>query len=807
MILLIVTEVKNFKMEHIFAKIGYSLSSIRNNPIDLVLDMLYIKNPDGSPRWIWNANSSKPSFLKFYNIGSFRAWVFASTIKTVFILRLQKIVFSRKTYFATQINTPILDCKKNWALFTGTIGPNNKAILYTNNLFYKIATTPNAEELINRELTILKKIHGYCNAFITPKALPISNEIIQLSDVSENGTRSKTITAGHLFTLMAMDKIEPQTKKVSEWNLFQSLKQEFNHIDDCRIPRNMIRKIKILIAKIVKDDKIELSFSQGDFTPWNMYERNGKIALYDWEFASFERSRGFDYFHFIIQQGVLVDHKSWSTIYKDIKEECVGEFGNQLFNNDLEKLNEYLKWYLLINCISSLKTYTNHPKWYKQIHWSLRVWDEALNIFLDKDYCPRQILLLDLFDLLQNQDYSALKFFNGFPEELSVNSDIDLVVHKKTNQLIVSFLKNHHFVYKITIKKKSFMNTIQVFLNDGTLLSLDLIWQLKIKNLEILDAKQVITANILNEYGVRNATSADTARFIALFYSLNNAAIPANYLEYEVALQNSNQPLDLIIKEYFRNCKKSKKSLLCFIKSNKNNQAISYLRNTLNYFMDTLKNSLTNRGFMVTFSGVDGAGKSTVIEHIAFRIEKQLRKPVVVLRHRPSILPILSVWSKGKVQAHHDVNEGLPRQGKNKSSFSSFLRFSYYYIDYLLGQFIVYFKYIFRGKVVIYDRYYFDFINDCKRSNIVLPKKLTLFFYRFLLKPEFNFFLFADAAIILKRKEELNKATIEKLTADYHDLFESLSSKSNAAIYRSIINIDLEATLDQVIQTILISKK
>jgi thymidylate kinase len=291
-----------------------------------------------------------------------------------------------------------------------------------------------------------------------------------------------------------------------------------------------------------------------------------------------------------------------------------------------------------------------------------------------------------------------------------------------------------------------------------------------------------------------------------LFYILNNAEVPTKYLGYKLALQNSNQPLDLIIKDYFETTKKDKLPLLHFIEKDEKNKPALLIKNTFNYFLDTLKNSFNNTGFVITFSGVDGAGKSTVIENIAFRIEKQLRKPVVILRHRPSILPILSVWSKGKKQAHLDVIAGLPRQGKNKSILSSLARFSYYYLDYLLGQFVVYFKYTFRGKVVIYDRYYFDFINDSKRSNIVLPKKITSFLYRFLLSPKFNFFLFADADIILKRKEELTKATIEKLTTDYHDLFQLLQSKSTNTVYESINNLELELTLNQVLKTIVLAK-
>jgi hypothetical protein len=43
-------------------------------------------------------------------------------------------------------------------------------------------------------------------------------------------------------------------------------------------------KIKILNNSLRKT-KWNFYFLQGDFTQWNMYERNGKIALYDWELA------------------------------------------------------------------------------------------------------------------------------------------------------------------------------------------------------------------------------------------------------------------------------------------------------------------------------------------------------------------------------------------------------------------------------------------------------------------------------------------------------------------------------------------
>ena len=344
------------------------------------------------------------------------------------------------------------------------------------------------------------------------------------------------------------------------------------------------------------------------------------------------------------------------------------------------------------------------------------------------------------------------------------------------------------------------MTSILVFLKDGSLLALDLITQLKVKNIEIMDAKKIIASGSRNRYGVKNASDRDTAQFIALFYLLNGSKIPTKYLLTQNYLKNTTSSFDIMLQN-------SPKEVLNFIKKEKPNTSFHYIKNTMNYLMDTLKNSLNNKGFVITFSGVDGAGKSTVIENIAVRVEKQLRKKVVVLRHRPSVLPILSVWTKGKEKAHQDAIESLPRQGKNNSLLSSLFRFSYYYTDYILGQFVVYFKHIFRGHVVIYDRYYFDFINDSKRSNIELPKKVTLFCYRFLLKPKFNFFLFADADIILKRKQELSKITIEKLTYDYHSLFESLSSKSHFSTYETINNIELEITLNRIVGTLIQNEK
>jgi len=103
-----------------------------------------------------------------------------------------------------------------------------------------------------------------------------------------------------------------------------------------------------------------------------------------------------------------------------------------------------------------------------------------------------------------------------------------------------------------------------------------------------------------------------------------------------------------------------------------------------------------------------------------------------------------------------------------------------------------------RGKVVLYDRYYFDFINDSKRSNINLPTWVTTLGYKLVMKPHINFFLYADAETILARKQELDAETITTLTKKYLDLFKKLNKQDKSKAYVPINNIDLNTTVNAI---------
>jgi thymidylate kinase len=295
-----------------------------------------------------------------------------------------------------------------------------------------------------------------------------------------------------------------------------------------------------------------------------------------------------------------------------------------------------------------------------------------------------------------------------------------------------------------------------------------------------------------------------------LFYILNNASLPEKYSAYFNGLSSTDK--DILNKELY--WKKilgtnrvaelfeynvvNHKAVVSTLKNDKANKGINRLVNIAEYCFDKLRELRFKKGFIITFSGVDGAGKSTIIAHVKNNLEKKYRRKVVVLRHRPSVLPMLSAWKMGREAAEQRAANTLPRTGNNSSKLSSLLRFGYYYTDYLLGQFVVQAKYVYRGYIVVYDRYYFDFINDAKRSNITLPTGFTKAGYSFLLKPEFNFFLYADAQVILNRKKELDGITIKALTTKYLGLFDDLKKHSFSAKYVAIENETVGATLSTI---------
>jgi len=758
-------------------KLGFAECAQSNN----CKTLYYIKNPDGSPRWIWNSENTRPDFLKFYLISNFRSKAFSLFIKLIFQLSLQHLFFKKnKINVSIQKDSKLIHfIKQDFALFTGTEGPNRKLVLFSNNLFIKIALNENSSSIIENEKEILLKIKQG-NFYETPKVEFFKKGVLMLRDVSRNGIRNSNFSAHHARALNELMENFPVSYSSLNFESFQENLRIKSGISFNKIPKNLIAKLELLGLEL-SHKTLKFCFAHRDFTPWNCFVNNEKINVYDFELADPQTPFGFDVFHFVMQQAILVDRLSWNEIKPKLKYAfqllCKENAENE---NDF---NTYLKAYLFTNIEKYITIYSHQPIWHPQINWLFNTWNDALSDLLSEQISHRKLLIGDVFDFLQNETYAAIKFPQINPTQLPELADIDLLLSKKTARNISNFLIKHSLIKQIKIQKQSKMYSVLVLLKDERVLALDLIWKLKRKSLTFLNTENALNNVSVNQFGIKNLNEVNTKSYLKYFYGLNQSQIPIKYNSF------FNNKSDEIL-----NYLQLKKEVM----NMPENKGFSKIKNQISYLLDAFNLTFQNKGFIITFSGVDGAGKSTVIEHTKELLIKKFRRNVIVIRHRPSLLPILSAWTKGKEKAEQNAANTLPRQGKNKNVLSSLIRFAYYYSDYLFGQFYIKYKYVFRGDIVLYDRYYFDFINDSVRSNLTLPKWITKIGYKFLLKPNFNFFLYANAETILSRKKELDATVINQLTADYIQLFEAYS-KNSKSLYCAVENINLNETLNLII--------
>jgi thymidylate kinase len=423
----------------------------------------------------------------------------------------------------------------------------------------------------------------------------------------------------------------------------------------------------------------------------------------------------------------------------------------------------------------------------------------------------RKIFVQYFFREIAGLRYAFLKFNHKKIDDIPATSDIDLLIDKHELNSILDIIRNGNDIEKIDLHRKSYVTFVSVYFNDGSYVELDLINRFDRKGIIYLDSETVLNNTIVRDH-LKLAGELHNFEYTMLFSMINDSDVPVRYRDYYASLSFSERAeifsyicnkYDLSINtldELYERKLRGPKKILRQILTQPINKGLPRLIHRFRYFGDALRDAVNSKGITVTFSGVDGAGKSTVLENVRVTLQKKYRQKTVVLRHRPSLLPILSSVKHGKKKAEKLTSQNLPRQGNNKSTISSLIRFLYYYVDYVIGQYYIYFRYTLRGYTVLYDRYYFDFIIDSKRSNISLPKPIMRWCYYFVFKPKVNVFLYAPPEVILSRKQEMSSKDIQKLTGEYRELFEELGKSTEKQRYLVINNTNLEETLSVIMK-------
>ncbi len=184
--------------------------------------------------------------------------------------------------------------------------------------------------------------------------------------------------------------------------------------------------------------------------------------------------------------------------------------------------------------------------------------------------------------------------------------------------------------------------------------------------------------------------------------------------------------------------------------------------------------AFANRPFLISFSGIDGAGKSTQIDYLKTYLEEQGLR-VLLLTFWDNV----AVFSRirggvGQRTAPAPAAEGafLPRNNKHiRKWYLSTARAGFYILDVVQLHRLLADPHVESYDVVIFDRYVYDQI-----ANIYSKSALARLYSKLLLKqtpaPDLAFIIDADPDAAFARKPEYPLDFVHKNQQDFLNLRE-----------------------------------
>jgi hypothetical protein len=209
-----------------------------------------------------------------------------------------------------------------FALFTGTPGYLRKSTIQimdpTGTIlgYCKIGDTPQTKAILQNEANMLSLVRGLslCNTR-TPELL-YSGEQVSGDFYLIQSTSKDHLSAAPLIPddrhLDFLKRLTEQTKSKSfspESACYRDVFDGLYSIRGCA-GEELYQEIKSTLewaSRILTRAKVMLCLAHRDFTPWNTFVNEGRLFVFDWEFARPNWTPLTDAFHFILQKGILVD--------------------------------------------------------------------------------------------------------------------------------------------------------------------------------------------------------------------------------------------------------------------------------------------------------------------------------------------------------------------------------------------------------------------------------------------------------------------------------------------------------------------
>jgi thymidylate kinase len=398
---------------------------------------------------------------------------------------------------------------------------------------------------------------------------------------------------------------------------------------------------------------------------------------------------------------------------------------------------------------------------------------------------------------IKNIKYFVLRNFEGLPEHNS-SKDIDIIIepgsYKRVSTILFAILKENNISNLKVVQYERVHCCYGIDPDKDFSIHIDLIEGYLSKGFEVFDFEELYNqTEIYKNFKVLN--SSYDAIMLLYYKVIGSKQLKEQYKrKISAVYKKDNKVIDETIK---RTLNKSSSDLIInalekndfddivknadkMSRSSKNKvfvkKPLKTICNIIKFLFEKFyRIIICPRKFQnfISVQGADGTGKSTFIEGlvkaIAFYNVSEISKSHVY-HHRPKILPNLGAAGEKAKVMKEDKDFTNPHRAKPSGFIVSFIRMTYYWLDYVIGVPLKLRKDVQFDRFTIYDRYIYDFLIDPHRSRINLPYWIRKLFTNMAIQPRIVFVLIADAETIYKRKQELTIDEINRQLGEFSKL-------------------------------------
>ncbi len=226
-------------------------------------------------------------------------------LKTEWKVLLEKIFDCKELEFAVFCGTPCVHQKLTIQVFKG------KRILG----YVKVADNADIQQLFEKEKVTLarlrqKGIQGipeclYCGS--------LDGETYIFIQSTQKTERSRIL---HEWTVLQENFLKDLQQKTRQTILFED-SDYYSTLQEWRLHLDWMpafvdtNRIATFIYKVLNEycgKEVVYSAYHADFTPWNMFVEQGKLFVFDWEYARMTYPQGLDRYHFFTQTANFEKH-------------------------------------------------------------------------------------------------------------------------------------------------------------------------------------------------------------------------------------------------------------------------------------------------------------------------------------------------------------------------------------------------------------------------------------------------------------------------------------------------------------------